>query len=336
MRRHLSGRPGFWKRCAACPGTLILAAAALGCGSSPSASQTQTAASSPPAATAGTLQATDAAPPPGKSGGFDGQRAFEHVRKLVEIGPRPAASEGIHKAQEYIESELRSFGCSFEEDNFSASTPIGTVQLKNIVVKIPGAKRSVILLTTHYDTKMMAGFVGADDGGSSTGLMLEMARTLCGRKNALSIWIAFFDGEEAFREWDKDNDNTYGSRQMAAKLSQTGDLKRVKAMMLADLIGYRDLRIKRDSNSTKWLTDLVWSTASRLGYSRVFVSDETGIEDDHLAFLKRNVPSVDVIDLEIPYWHTPQDTLDKISPQSLAIVGHVFLETVSELEKRFQ
>lgn len=336
MRRHLNRRPGFWRRCAGCPGTLILAAVALGCASSPSASQTQAAAPSPPAAAAGTFQATDAAPPPGTTGGFDGQRAFEHVRKLVEIGPRPAASEGIHKAQEYIKSQLRSFGCSFEEDNFNASTPIGTVQLKNILVKIPGSKRNVILLTTHYDTKLMVSFVGADDGGSSTGLMLEMARSLCSRKHALSIWIAFFDGEEAFRDWDKDNDNTYGSRQMAAKLAQTGDLKRVKAMMLADLIGSRDLRIKRDSNSTKWLTDLVWSTASRLGYGRVFVSDEAGIEDDHLAFLKRNVPSVDVIDLEIPYWHTPQDTLDKVSPQSLAIVGHVFLETITELEKKFQ
>jgi Zn-dependent M28 family amino/carboxypeptidase len=150
------------------------------------------------------------------------------------------------------------------------------------------------------------------------------------------MWIAFFDGEEAFRQWDKDTDSTFGSRQMAAKLSTSGDLKRIKAMMLADIVGSRSLRIKRDSNSTKWLTDVVWSTASRLGYGGIFVSGETGIQDDHLAFLKRNVPCVDVIDLEIPYWHTTQDTLDKISPQSLAIVGHVFVESVAELEKKFQ
>ncbi len=208
--------------------------------------------------------------------------------------------------------------------------------MKNILVKVPGTSGNVVLLTTHYDTKMMSNFVGADDGGSSTGLMLEMARLLCARKNALSVWIAFFDGEEAFHEWDNDTDSTFGSRQMAAKLAGTGDLKRIKAMMLADIIGSRDLRLKRESHSTKWLTDLVWGTASRLGYGHIFVSDEAPIEDDHLAFLKRNVPSVDVIDLEIPYWHTAQDTLDKISPRSLAIVGHVFIESVAEVEKKFR
>ena len=331
-------RKSFWMRGALCGGTLALAAAG-GCGSNQTPTKTQAAAPPAPTASAGTFQTVDAAPPPEKTGGFDGQRAFEHVRKLVEIGPRPPASEGIRKTQEYIEAQLKSFGCKWEEDNFGASTPIGNVQMKNIVVKIPGKSRDVILLTTHYDTLTKPDFVGADDGGSSTGLMLEMARLLCGRKNALSIWIAFFDGEEAFRQWDKDTDSTFGSRQMAAKLAASGDLKRIKAMMLADLIGSRDLRVKRESYSTKWLTDLVWGTASRLGYGHVFVSDEAGIEDDHLAFLKRNVPSVDVIrccELEIPYWHTTQDTLDKISPQSLAIVGHVFIESVGELEKKFQ
>ncbi len=323
-----------WMRGALCAGALVLAAAG-GCGSNQTPGKTQAAA--PPAldASAGTFQPLDAAPLPEKTGGFDGQRAFEHVRKLVEIGPRPPASEGIRKTQEYIEAQLKSFGCKWEEDNFGASTPIGDVQMKNILVKIPGKSRDVILLTTHYDTLAKPGFVGADDGGSSTGLMLEMARLLCGRKNALSIWIAFFDGEEAFRQWDNDTDSTFGSRQMAAKLAASGDLKRIKAMMLADIIGSRNLRVKRETNSTKWLTDLVWTTASRLGYSHVFVSDEAGIQDDHLAFLKRNVPCVDVIDLEIPYWHTTQDTLDKISPQSLAIVGHVFIESVAELENKF-
>src|SRR6266852_5529752 len=328
----------FWMRGALCGGALVLAAAG-GCGSNQTPTKTQAAAPPAPAASAGTFQAVDAAPPPEKTGGFDGQRAFEHVRKLVEIGPRPPASEGIRKTQEYIEAQLKSFGCKWEEDNFGASTPIGNVQMKNILVKVPGKSRDIILLTTHYDTLTKPNFVGADDSGSSTGLMLEMARLLCGRKNALSIWIAFFDGEEAFRQWDKDTDSTFGSRQMAAQLAASGDLKRIKAMMLADLIGSRDLRVKRESYSTKWLTDLVWGTASRLGYGHVFVSDEAGIEDDHLAFLKRNVPSVDVIrccELEIPYWHTTQDTLDKISPQSLAIVGHVFIESVAELEKKFQ
>jgi Zn-dependent M28 family amino/carboxypeptidase len=223
-----------------------------------------------------------------------------------------------------------------EEDNFGASTPIGRVQMKNLLVKVQGNSANVILLTTHYDTKLMDNFVGADDGGSSTGLMLEMARRFCGRKNALTIWIAFFDGEEAYRQWDNDTDSTFGSREMAAKLAASGDLKRIKAMMLADIVGYKHLRIRRETNSTPWLTDLVWATAARLGYSQVFVSDEIAIEDDHLAFLKRKVPCVDVIDLEIPYWHTTQDTLDKISPRSLAIVGHVLVESIGELQKKFR
>jgi glutaminyl-peptide cyclotransferase len=288
------------------------------------------------ASAASQIPREDAAPPPEKTAGFDGQKAFEHVQKLVDIGPRPPDSPGIRKAQAYMQSQLRSFGCTVEEDNFGASTPIGRVQMKNLLVKIPASSPNVILLTTHYDTKLQDNFVGADDGGSSTGVMLELARLFCGRKNASTIWIAFFDGEEAYRVWDNDTDSTYGSREMAAKLAQSGDLSRVKAMMLADIVGSKNLRIKRETNSTPWLTDLVWSTAARLGYGNIFVSEQTAIQDDHLAFLKRKVACVDVIDLEIPYWHTPQDTLDKISPRSLAIVGHVFVESVGELQKKFR
>src|SRR5260370_20990543 len=167
------------------------------------------------------------------------------------MAPRPPASEGIRKTQEYIEAQLKSFGCKWEEDNFGASTPIGDVQMKNILVKIPAKSRDVILLTTHYDTLAKPGFVGADDGGSSTCLMLEMARLLCGRKNALSIWIAFFDGEEAFRQWDNDTDSTFGSRQMAAKLAASGDLKHIKAMLVADIIRTRNLPLQLHTNCTK-------------------------------------------------------------------------------------
>jgi Zn-dependent M28 family amino/carboxypeptidase len=149
------------------------------------------------------------------------------------------------------------------------------------------------------------------------------------------VWIAFLDGEEAFNlEW-KDPDNTYGSRELAARLAVSGDLKRVKAVLLADMIGSRDLRVKRETNSTTWLTDLVWSTASRLGYSDIFVSSTIAVEDDHIPFLRRSVPSVDIIDMEIPYWHTPQDTLDKLSPTSLAVVGHVLIAVMPQLEQKF-
>ncbi len=272
---------------------------------------------------------------PEATGGFDGSKAFAHVEKLLAIGPRPPASEGIHRAQEYVHGQLQGFGCPVEEDDFHASTPIGQVAMKNILAKIPGQSSKSVLLLTHYDTKLLPNFVGANDGGSSTGLMLEMARQLCGRSHPLTIWIAFLDGEEAYGEWS-DTDSTYGSRQLAAKLAVAGELKRIGAVILADLIGDRDLDIRRDSNSTPWLTDLVWATAARLGYGKEFLRAATAIEDDHIPFLHRGVPAVDIIDLDYAYWHTPQDTLDKISPRSLAIVGHVILETLAELEMKLR
>ncbi len=295
-------------------------------------------AASPPNLGAAALQLSapgEDAPPPDKTGGFDGQRAFAHVAKLIVMGPRQSGTPGIVPAQDYILSELKSYGCAVETDDFHADTPAGSLAMKNIVAKIPGERREIVLLATHYDTKRLANFVGADDGGSSTGVMLELARVLCGKRGRDTVWIAFFDGEEAVNPDWKDPDNTYGSRQMAAKLAMGGDLKRIKALLLADMVGNRQLRFRRDTDSTKWLTDLVWSAAARLGYSSVFVNEEYSIGgDDHFSFMRRGVPAVDVIDFQIPYWHTPQDTLDKISARSLAIVGHVFLESVHELGEK--
>jgi Zn-dependent M28 family amino/carboxypeptidase len=212
--------------------------------------------------------------------------------------------------------------------------------MKNIVAKTPGTGQGIILLLTHYDSlSSVKNFVGAEDSASSDGVMLELARLLCGKKEPNSVWIAFLDGEEAFVNWDQDEDHTYGSRELAARMAVSGDLKHVKAVILADMIGQYGLAIPREGNSTKWLTDLVWKTAGRLGYSDVFVSRSETISDDHQPFLSRDVPSVDIIDWDgfqnPKYWHTEQDTLDKVSPRSVAIVGHVILETVNELQKKF-
>jgi len=288
-----------------------------------------TVASTPP-------QATDDAPPPEKTGGFDGKRAFAHVAKQVSFGPRPSGSQAISKLQDYLQSELKSYGCNAETDAFTADTPVGRLPMKNILVKIPGQKPGVILLGTHYDTKLLENFVGADDGGSSTGVMLELARLLCKQRGKYPVWIAFFDGEEAMKEWS-DTDSRYGSRQMAARLAANGDLKKIRAFLLADLVGSKGLRFRRESGSTRWLTDVVWKAAARLGYATVFLNDEGLFDDDHQSFLKRGVPATDVIrccEQEIPYWHTPQDTLDKISARSLAITGHVFLESVKQLQEK--
>jgi glutaminyl-peptide cyclotransferase len=211
--------------------------------------------------------------------------------------------------------------------------------MKNILAKIPGEKPGIILLGTHYDTKRLDNFVGADDGGSSTGVMLELARLLCSQHGRYNVWIAFFDGEEAVNfDW-KDPDNRYGSRQMAARFSMSGDLPRIKAFLLADLVGGRTPHFKRDDTSTEWLNTFVWGVAAKLGYSGIFVEQRGNIGgDDHFSFTQRKVPAVDVIDLDtandVPYWHTPQDTLDKISAKTLAIVGHVFLECVKKLQAR--
>jgi glutaminyl-peptide cyclotransferase len=316
---------------------------AVACNSQPSTVSRATVNSAAPTQAAN----SPAALPPSATGSFDGAQAFEHVRKLVEIGPRPPGSEGIHRAQAYIISQLKGFGCPVEEHVFHGSTPLGDIPMKNIIAKIPGTGSGIVLFTTHYDTIRLPNFVGADDGGSGTGTMLELARIFCARKDkgALNTWIVFFDGEEAQENWPdknsvqwKNTNSTFGSREMAASMALSGDLKHVKAMILADMIGPSDLKIKRDTGSTPWLTDLIWATAAHLGYGSVFVNESTTVGgDDHFSFIRRGVAGCDIIDFDVQptYWHTPDDTLDKVDPRSLATVGHVFIETLPALENKF-
>ena len=280
-------------------------------------------------------QTVDDAPPPEKTGGFDGKRAFAHVAKQVSFGPHPSGSAAIARLQDYLLSELKSYGCAVETDSFSADTPVGRLPMKNILVKIPGEKPGVILLGTHYDTLLMDNFVGADDSGSSTAVMLELARLLCPQHGKYAVWIAFFDGEEAMKHWSA-TDSRYGSRQMAARLAISGDIKKIEAFLLADIVGGRTAQFLRESSSNPALIDLVWNAAAKLGYSAIFLNDMTSAEDDHDPFMQRGVPAVDVIGdfVHNGYWHTPQDTLDKISAKTLAIVGHIFLESVKQLQAK--
>jgi glutaminyl-peptide cyclotransferase len=329
---------------------VVLFAILSGCGGAASHSPADSSAASESSGAAASSSAPQAqansqalanAPPASQTGGFDGAKAYAQVAKLVSFGPRPPGSDAIHRTQDYIRAQLQGFGCAVDEDSFNAQTPIGNVAMKNIIAKVPGAGQGIILLLTHYDTLRLDNFVGAEDGGSSSGLMLEMARILCGGKpEANAVWIAFLDGEEAqmvengVAQWT-DADSVYGSRELAARMAVSGDLKKVRAVILADMVGQYDLQIQRDTNSTPALTDLVWKTAARLGYDKIFVSSQTAVEDDHGPFIKRGVPSVDIIDLGgYTYWHTPEDTLDKVSAASLAVVGHVILATVEELQKK--
>jgi glutaminyl-peptide cyclotransferase len=320
-------RPGL------APIAALLFLAACGGKGSVATEATSEAASAPAAA-------PQSAPPADKTGGFDGQRAFQHVTDLVAIGPRSAGTNGSRRAQEYITAQLKGSGCPADIEAFHTPTPLGDMEMKNIVAKIPGGSPQIVLFLTHYDTKRLPNFVGADDSGSSTGVMLELARQLCPRKNALTIWVAFLDGEEAFdpNNW-KDPDHTYGSRELAARMALSGDLARTKAVILADMVGGRNLHLQREASSTGWLTDMLWSTAARLGYGNTFVPSQTAVEDDHDAFLARHVDAADIIDLDTPqrldYWHKPQDTLDKLSPTSLAVVGHVLVAVVPQLEQKF-
>jgi Zn-dependent M28 family amino/carboxypeptidase len=269
---------------------------------------------------------------------FNGGRAFEDLKRLVTFGPRPSGSKALDEAREWMVRQLQDSGWQVERDSFVASTPLGDIPMTNLIAKLPGTRPQVVILAGHYDTKRFDNFafVGANDGGSSAALLLEMARVLAHRKNGLTHWLVFFDGEEAVRQWSA-TDSLYGSRHLVSKLSASGELARVQAMILVDMIADPKLKIERDLNSTRGLNDLVFSVARRLGYAKYFTSTETAIQDDHLPFVNAGVAAVDLIDLDYgpnrTYWHTARDTIDHCSPLSLTIVGRVVTATLEELEK---
>jgi glutaminyl-peptide cyclotransferase len=302
------------------------------------------------------LNGTSSAPSPSVSAtksDFDGERAFEHVRRQVEFGPRPAGSPELEKARKYIIDQLKSHGLKVMTDEFHPTTPLGERKMVNITAELPGESSDVVIISSHYDAKLFKEFkfVGANDGGSSTGALIELARVMAANKQRpkLTYWFVFFDGEEAFcREWDDCHnpnpgdpdhplpDNTYGSRRYVSQLIDKNELKRVRAMILLDIIGYKNLALERDEISTPWLVDTVWQTAKQLGYSPPFVNQRQGIGgDDHVPFLRAGIDSLDIIQLDsYPYWHTKDDTLDKISAQSLKIVGDVLVTSLPKIEER--
>jgi glutaminyl-peptide cyclotransferase len=276
---------------------------------------------------------------------FDSNRAWEHLRQLVAIGPRPAGSAAIEQTRKYIKSQLAAAGVAVAEQTWDEGTPIGNVRMVNLIATIPGARPGAdrIVISGHYDTKLFrdSRFVGANDGGSSAAFLLEIARVLKARRNALTIELLFLDGEEAFcLNWDDCGrpgapDNTYGSRHYVTAGKRAGTLAGIKANILVDLIADRDLRLKRDLNSTTWLTDILWAAARARKLDTYFVPETTQVEDDHIPFMQAGVPSVDVIDLEYDAWHTPGDTLDAVSARSLQIVGDVLLAALPQIEARF-
>ena len=267
-----------------------------------------------------------------------GKNALEWVEQLVALGPRPAGSPAQTKQQEMITAELRSLDLEVVEDDFIAQTPKGNVPMKNIIVKLPGAGKRIVVVSGHCDTLQRPGlhFVGANDGGSSTGFLLALARLLAGRPLKGSVWLVFFDGEESFVSW-RNNDHTYGSRRLASHWSADGTAGRIKALINVDMIGDSDLRLTPEQNSTAWLRELVAKTAGELGYSSIFALQRpTYIEDDHIPFLNVGIDAVDLIDFDYGpsngYWHTDEDTVDKLSAESLGTMLHLVTEMLRELE----
>ncbi|MCI0419477.1 MAG: M28 family peptidase [Acidobacteria bacterium] len=270
--------------------------------------------------------------------GVDGKLAYAHVEKLVAFGPRPAGSPGIASSQAYITDVLKKLKLQVDYQDFLANTPNGPVSMKNIVAKTSGAE-PIIILASHYDTRLMtnAAFVGANDGGSSTGLLLELARVLSRHRNRSALWLVFFDGEEAQREWSE-TDSLYGSRYFVEKLKTDGQAQKIKAMVLMDMVGDRDLKIENDTSSTPWLMELVRESAKELGYARHLAPVQKGMVDDHLPFIRAGIPAVDLIDYDYGFnnslWHTPNDTLDKVSAQSLKVVGDIVVRVIEKLGRK--
>ncbi|MBA3912715.1 MAG: M28 family peptidase [Acidobacteriales bacterium] len=275
----------------------------------------------------------EAQPPEQSPPAFNADRAMQYVKEIVAFGPRPVGSPNHKKLEAYIFNHLK--GIETAEDSFTADTLVGKFPVRNIIAKFPGTRDGIIVIAGHYDTNYPlrnTAYVGANDGGASTALLLELANQLRGQKiEGYSVWLLWTDGEEAMQQWS-DTDSDYGSRHLADVWQKDGTLKKIKAFLLEDMIGDADLDILQDTNSTPWLQSIVYQAASKLGYQSHFFVNKGGIEDDHLPFLKLGVPVEDIIDLDYGYQnvfhHTPQDTVDKLSPKSLQITGSVILETI--------
>jgi len=274
---------------------------------------------------------------------IDSKRAFQYTREVTAFGPRYMGSENHKKLERYILDHLKSD--QVEDDTFTADTVEGKFPVRNIIAKFPGVKDGIIVILGHYDTNYPlrdTGYVGANDGGSSTAILLEYANQLRGggaekKRDGYSIWLVWTDGEEAVKTWSA-TDSLYGSRHLAEKWEKDGTLQKIKALMVMDMIGDADLDIIRATNGAPWLLDLIYTAAERGGYQSHFYALQGSIEDDHVPFVKRGVPSADVIDLDYGYnnvfHHTPQDTMDKLSPKSLEIVADTILETIHILDQR--
>jgi glutaminyl-peptide cyclotransferase len=266
---------------------------------------------------------------------FSGDKALAHVQRLVDFGPRPPESEAIEKSRAYIKQELKSSGWSVSEQPFIENTPRGQVRFVNLIARFGVAVKTneLFLLCSHYDTKIFDTFrfVGANDGGSSTGLLLELARVLARQPRlAEKVELVFFDGEEAFENFS-DTDGIYGSRHFAHELEKSSTIKSFRGGILFDMVGDRSLDITLPPNSPTKIAHDIFASAEVLKKRNYFTYFDQDITDDHTPLNAIGIPTVDVIDFHYAPWHTADDTMDKLSAQSLQIVGSVAAYYLSEL-----
>jgi Zn-dependent M28 family amino/carboxypeptidase len=295
------------------------------------------------------ISSAHAAPQPARAGHISGAAVYSLTKEFLAAAPkRFNGSPGHAAAEKFIESHFAPEQAAhrLEVDTFTASTPAGMQTMHNIIVKFPGRKDGIIVLASHYETNYPlrdTSFVGANDGACTSALLIEIGEYLRNHPpDGYSVWLLFDDGEEAVKEWGP-SDSLYGTRHAAAKWSQDGTAAKIKAVLIADMIGDKDLNIMEETQSTPWLRDLLRKAAADTHHSQNIFKTSGAEEDDHLPFLKRGIPALDIIDVDygphtqaLPdgYHHTPQDTLDKISPQSLEVSADLFLEMLTLIDQR--
>ncbi|MBI2434100.1 MAG: Zn-dependent exopeptidase M28 [Candidatus Hydrogenedentes bacterium] len=273
---------------------------------------------------------------------FDSTRAYKDLERMVALGPRITGSEAAAQTRELLKGDLSRAGLRTWEHSFDAQTPAGPRKMVNLVAVVEGSRPGVILFGAHYDTKQLPGSAscaGANDGGSTTAWLLEWARALGAKREGRSLWLVWFDGEESFGEWSE-TDSLYGSRAFVEHLKSTGELEQIHAMINLEMIGDCYLRIMRDMEAPEWLAGTVWDTAERLGYGAHFSNLGRDIEDDHLPFRRTNVPALLLIDFVYGgsvldhkrNWHTDQDTLDKVCPESLQALADVLYHALPAID----
>jgi peptidase M28-like protein len=267
---------------------------------------------------------------------FSGQNALRHVQRLVDFGPHPPASDAIEKSRIYIQEQLGRSGWQVTRQSFTDETPKGKVEFVNLVARYPSRgvrAKPAFLLCSHYDTKIFESirFVGANDGGSSTGTLIEIARVLDRHPElAAKVELVFFDGEEAYESFS-DKDGLYGSRYFAKHLSPED---RFAGGILLDMIGDRSLTVTLSPDSPTQMTADIFASAEALKVRDHFTYFQSGIMDDHTPLNAAGIATIDLIDFDFPPWHTAGDTMDKISAESLQIVGAVTLYYLSQFALR--